>query len=437
MSGLGILGPPGLFMEIGQNFWQVADGNETAEFPLERLNNGLLTEACREQVTGRLREFVNKKGWRPRRQAWVALGARGMSLRRMSLPPAAKEELPRVLRLQVESEFPLSPDELAWGWQALGPNPARQEVLVAAVKKDLIQPYAQILGECGISAVFTVAALARTLVCPPPLPSCAILHVGATESELLAFENGAPSYLRLLPWGSKSGEPFNPGWPGGQLYLTGPGARSPGAPSLPVLEGGGAIAGLKKVAASGSGGIPLIIQTGESKAQAAKASAWKWAALAALLLLALWSLPYAEAVALKPHLSKKLAAIDADRERLPAIDHELDFLQFIKRNQPPYLDTIYLVSKIAPQGTSFESLSMTRKGEFSIRGKLPNAEQVTQFRSNLIQSAWFSSVVVEEQSPSPDRKVSVRMTAQLKPIDERKPIVVDVPTNPAAGSDKK
>jgi hypothetical protein len=70
---------------------------------------------------------------------------------------------------------------------------------------------------------------------------------------------------------------------------------------------------------------------------------------------------------------------------------------------------------------------MTRRGEFSVRGKLQNAQQVTEFRSNLIQSAWFSSVVVEEQTPTPDRQVTVRMTAQVKPVDARKPLAVDLP----------
>ena len=47
---------------------------------------------------------------------------------------------------------------------------------------------------------------------------------------------------------------------------------------------------------------------------------------------------------------------------------------------------------------------------------------MTDFRSKLIEAGWFSSVVVEEQTPSPDRRVTVRMTAQLKAADSRKPL---------------
>jgi hypothetical protein len=422
MNGLDFAGQPSVFMEIGQISWQVFMEDEVSEFPLERLENGSLAEAGRERLVAGLRKCVNKKGWRPRRRAFVALGARGVSLRRLALPPAPREEFQRLLRLQIESEFPLSPDELAWGWQMLGQNSGRQEVLVAAIKKEIVESYVEILAVCGITPVFTVAALARQALCPPPLPSCAVLWVGVAESELLTYQDGAPASIRLLPWGSERTEPLNAKSIAGQIYLTGPGARR-GA--YPVLECGNAIAGLRKVAAGG--GRPLIIQAGESNGRSAGAGTWKWAATAAALLVALLCFPYVEAVALKPHLVKKLAAIDSDRARLPAIDHELDFLEFLKRSQPPYLDTIYLIAKFAPPGTSFESLAMTRRGEFSVRGKLPNAQQVTEFRSNLIQSAWFSSVVVEEQTPTPDRQVSVRMTAQVKPVDARKPLVVDVP----------
>ena len=96
--------------------------------------------------------------------------------------------------------------------------------------------------------------------------------------------------------------------------------------------------------------------------------------------------------------------------------------QYLKDNQPPYLETIFLIAKSAPPGTSFESVSLGRRGELSLRGNLANAQQVTEFRSKLIEAGWFSSVVVEEQTPMPNRQVTVRMTAQLKAADSRKPL---------------
>jgi hypothetical protein len=137
--------------------------------------------------------------------------------------------------------------------------------------------------------------------------------------------------------------------------------------------------------------------------------------------------PYAEAIVLKPFLQRKLAALEADRGRLATIDQELDFLKFLKQNQPPYLDAIYLLARSAPRGTRLENISMGRHQEISLRLKLGNSQQVTDFRSKLIDSGWFANVVVEEQAGTPDRHVGVRMTAALKPAESRKPITREPP----------
>jgi hypothetical protein len=132
------------------------------------------------------------------------------------------------------------------------------------------------------------------------------------------------------------------------------------------------------------------------------------------------ALPYLEALLLKPRLARKLAALKADRGRLPMIDHEFDFLQYLKANQPPYLDTLYIMAKAAPQGSKLDSLSMNRRGDLSLRCSLRNGDQVTEFRKKLIDSGLFANVSVEEQTPTPDRqKVMVRMSAQWKPLAER------------------
>src|SRR5205814_8271055 len=108
---------------------------------LERQENGRLTEACRERLIAGLRAFLKKKQWQPRFRALCAIGARGVSLRRISLPASPKEEMHRLLNLQIESEFPLPPEELAWGSMALASQhlaatgiELRQDILVIAVK---------------------------------------------------------------------------------------------------------------------------------------------------------------------------------------------------------------------------------------------------------------------------------------------------------------
>jgi Tfp pilus assembly PilM family ATPase len=491
----------GLFIDIGQSSLQAVHGDDAFAFPLERAENGRLTDLCRERLALSLRGFLSKKGRAKGWSAFCAIGARGVSMRRLSLPASSEDELRRVLRLQIESEFPLSPDELAWGSRPIGPprtpangSPVRQELLVVAVKKEVLEEYAGVLAECGIVPIFTLAALARIALHPLPLGSCAVLDIGRTHSELLSFDNGVPASIRIVAWGGETitrsiqekmavshdeaeklkmtlDQPGIAFAPQGQLlqnatesalaalaesiksaplgekiYLTGKSARNPRmAPLLAGVLGGvtaceslapapgagpsAAMAGLIKSTGGNGASPPLILEAGGGMAAAkpARPAFWNWATAAVLLALGALFFPYAEAIVLKPFLEKKLAGLEADRGRLATIDQELDFLKFLKQNQPPYLDTIYLMARSAPQGTRLESLGMGRKQQISLRLKMANTQEVSDFREKLIDSGWFANVLVEEQAPSPDRRVSVRMTAELKPAESRKPLAAEPP----------
>jgi len=496
MKRLQSMNATGLFIHIDQSSVQALCGGDSFVFPIERAENGRLTSLCRERLTLGLRGFLSQQGRAASRSAFCAIGARGVSMRHLSLPASPDDELGRVLRLQIESEFPLSPDELAWGSRPIGPpkspangGPARQELLVVAVKKEALADYAEVLAACGVVPFFTLAALARAEIYPPPSGSCAVLDIGRTHSELMSFDNGVPASIRILAWGGETitrsiqeklalshdeaeklkmtldqpgaasgpqgpllrratesalaalSEFFPPASRKGKLYLTGKSARDPrmallladvlgGVVSCESLEpapGAGpsaVIAGLMKSTGANSQSPPLILELsgGQGAVRPARPAVVKWAAAALSLALSALLLPYAEAIAFKPFLERKLAALRADRGRLASIDQELDFLKFLKQNQPPYLDTIYLLAKSAPQGLRLDALSLGRHLEVSMRLKVASAQQVSDFRSKLVDSGWFANVMVEEQTPTPDQRVAVRMTVELKPVESRKPL---------------
>jgi Tfp pilus assembly PilM family ATPase len=497
---------PSLYLELGQSSLKVLNGDAGLELPLERLENGRLTDACSARLTHSLREFLKKKGWQPRVRAVCAIGARGVSLRRLGLPPSTKEDLQRVLRLQIESEFPLPPDELAWGYRQIdAAKPSgtsatvRHEAIVVAVKKEVLQEYSRILTGCGVNPVFTLAALARSGLCRQPRGAYAMLDIGRSHSELMCFEDGVPTSIRILPWGGEDltrsiaralgitrdeaeklkinldQEPagsaergqkiqdamadalealaagIRGNWAGQALYLSGRSARHKDlAPQLARHLGGvtdcerlelmpgtgrsAAMLGLKRASEKEGGIQPVILQLTEGSpgGTEARPKLLKLAALAGLLVIALASFPYLEALVLKARLAKKLAVVKADKGRLAMIDRELGFLQYLKSSQPPYLDAVALIAGGAPPGSKIESLSMNRRGDLALKGNMKDAQQVTDFRSKLIASGFFSTVVVEEQTPSPDRqKLNVRITAQWKPANARESVAIDPPAPPA------
>jgi len=493
------MGPPSVFLEIGQSSLKALKGEEGLELALERMPSGGLTKECREKLIAHLQGFLKKEVWQPRFRAYCAVGARGVSLRRLTLPATPKESLKRLLALQIESEFPLPPDALAWGYRQIGSadapghsSGAMQEVLVVAVKKETIEEYGEILSECGVVPVFTVAALARRHVWQHLPQSCALLDVGRYTAELITFENGVPLAVRVLPWGGESvtraiadqlgisreeaeqlkiglaqeasgdGGPgskvqaaidaaldslvgaINGHWTGQNIYLSGRGAQLKDfAPGLARRLGNGtqcellnlapgegrsaAILGLRTATGNGKESPLVTLQSSPSNGSAAlaRSAPWKWAALALGLAILASTLPYLEAPWLKGRLAKRLQAIQADRGRLVAIDRDLDFLRYLKQDQPPYLDALFLLAKAAPPGTKVDSLSMNRRGDLTLRGSMKDGQQVVAFRSKLIDSGFFSSVAVEEQTPTPDRqKVAVRIAAQWKPANDRQSLSI-------------
>ena len=110
---------------------------------------------------------------------------------------------------------------------------------------------------------------------------------------------------------------------------------------------------------------------------------------------------------------------------MAVIDRELNFLRHLQENQGPFLDAIYLIANSAPMGCHIDSLSLNRRGEVSLSGFLQNLNQVGDFRMKLIDTGFFSSVVVEDQTPTPDRqRINFRMTAQWKAASDRESLTI-------------
>jgi hypothetical protein len=469
---IAFLNPPPIYVEIGQSLLKAFRENAGVELPLERLPDGRLTAPCREKTALALKKFFQAKSWQPRAGAFCAIGARGVSLRQLSIPAGAKEEFHQRLLLQIEGEFPLPPDELAWGWQPLGETKpsngaiAKQDLLVAAVKKEMVADYQELLAACGTNPVFTLAALARNRLCPQPPETCAMLDIGNSQSELTCFDKGIPSVSRIIFWGSDviSGaadagpaalaQTIKGSLAGTKLFVSGNKISDEFTARLTKVLGDGwqcerlevisgeghsaAIAGLQKCA--DQDGFPLLaIRVKQSGAAASMATpeVKEWAKRAVLLVAAVLLLPYAEALLLKPHLAKKVAAFKTEAARLTVIDRELDFLRYLKSSQPPYLETLYVFSKSVPSGTKFDALSLNSHGEVSLRCGFRDGQQVADFRTKLIDSGFFTNVTVEEQVPTPDhQKVTVRISAQEKPLAQLLALSASLPAD-ETGKDGK
>lgn len=188
--------------EIDDSTWKTVSDGRVIEIALERHANGRLTEACRANVIARLRQLPGVASSSQPRAALCAIGARGATLRRMSLPPSRPEDRDNVLALQIEREFPIAPVHLAWGHQALGSVAGGgSDILVAAVRNELVEDYAGLAKECGLNTTFTLGILAINAVAMRSDGNAALIHLGKADAEIALLENGLPLLIRTLPWG--------------------------------------------------------------------------------------------------------------------------------------------------------------------------------------------------------------------------------------------
>lgn len=452
------------FVEITGRSLAVLREGRTRQLPLERDAGGALVPVCSTRVRAELAEIFGRAGWGARRPVWCAIGGRGVLLRRFQLPRVPAGELSRLVALQIESEFPLAPEELAWGFVVVGEGTGgaeagrTQEVLVAAVRKSVIDAYAALFADTGRTPIFTLAGLARHALCLPGGGTYSLLHVEEDEAEWLAYRDGFPTRLRVVPLATTAEGDRDPavGSPtdlvaqaltrnavGQRLYVSGVASTNDrwrtslgtalGADlewqAVDASRGNGVglvLAGLRQAAARNGAGLLFLNAATEERATTTRAGVpWRWVALAVVLLLGWLALPYVEAMLFRNRLARQLKELKANEPRLALIDRQLGFLRYLKNGQPPHLETLTVLAKVLPPGAKIDSLGLNRRGELSLRVTVRQPQEAADFRTKMVDSGYFASVVVEEQAPSADRqKVSVRLSAQLKPSGVREGVAL-------------
>ena len=436
MSALFTRPTASVFVEITDTVIHLAGGERTLDLPVERDANGALTQTSADAFRKAL-QTLGTGG-----QVICFLPARGVSVRRIGLPASTAEEIERLLPLQIDAHFPISSEELAWGYELLTASvPSREgaplkELLVAAVKRDSVQQYRQIITSAGFSPLFGIAALARQGVCAHPPAKFGLLEVGKNKSELLTTDESGPATLRVLAMGGEgdvSAEPLLAALRNNgaveKIFVGGRGAAiwsariAPSIPSEPLPVGAGqstAIAGARESLRRGQ--EPLLLHDTREAARVERAPAhWKWSAAAVVLLLVYLGLRYAEPIIRRGQVTKAMNELQAIQSKLPKVNRELGFLQFIKTNQPNYVEVVATLANAVQGGTTFDGLTINRKGETLIRGKAQNGQAVGSLRTKMIDSGFFSNVTIDEQTPGQNNQnVTFRMTAQLWPEGQRK-----------------
>ncbi len=422
-----------LFIEFKEDACYVLDTARGIEIPLQRDVNARVSAACIQNTARALRDFLEIDRTASVRCAYCSIPSRGVAIRRLAIPTRQQEDVHRLLKLQLEAQLPISPDELAWGCAPLPQSDGAtgmQDFLVVAVKKELIEDYSAILAGANLSGNFTIAALARRALCDHSAELFSLLEVSRTRIEIAAFDSRGPLSLRTSPWDGAAPTLKDSLITGDsqKLYLFGASAQTLSGLGIPIEVLDGYPAEGRTTANSGlerlirSGAEPPFLDS-HQLTEKTHFPIWRWACLAVALGVGALGLRYAETIVYGTRLERKLSAIASYRSRLPNVAHEFSFLNFIKTNQPPYLDVLAELAVAAPAGIRLDNVTLTRRGDVTFRGAIGDGQALSQFRAKLIASGFFSRIVIDEQTPSSDgHKTTFRASGSIKEEGSRKPL---------------
>jgi type IV pilus assembly protein PilM len=117
----------------------------------ELIVEGSIIDAIR--VTESLRELVRKAKIKAKDAVIAISGHSSVIIKRISLPEMSEEELSESIKFEAEQYVPFDIDDVNLDFQILGPKeePGQMDVILVAVKKEVINDYVSVVKEAGLN----------------------------------------------------------------------------------------------------------------------------------------------------------------------------------------------------------------------------------------------------------------------------------------------
>ncbi len=163
------------------------------------LNSGAIVDAIRAALdAGKIRA----------QDVCTAVAGHSVIVKKIALPRMSQDELEESIRWEAEQYIPFDVNEVNLDFQILSESEGEEQmdVLLVAVKKDLIDDYVQVLGEARLRpAVIDVAAFAVQNAYEANYGTSeevtALVHIGAQTVHLDVVQSGMPLFTRDISAG--------------------------------------------------------------------------------------------------------------------------------------------------------------------------------------------------------------------------------------------
>ncbi len=176
--------------------------------PPELIVDGSIIDSLR--LAESLREMLKKAGIKSQNAAISISGHSSVIIKRISLPEMSEEELSESIKFEAEQYVPFDIEDVNLDFQIIGPKdePGQMDVILVAVKKDIINEYIQVVKEAGLTPVvvdidsFALENMYGINYEIEPGKNVALLNIGASTINMSILKGGISVFTRDSSLGS-------------------------------------------------------------------------------------------------------------------------------------------------------------------------------------------------------------------------------------------
>lgn len=178
------------------------------QLPPELIVEGSIIDSLR--LVESIKELLKKARIKAKSTVIGIAGHASVIIRRISLPEMSEEELSESIKFEAEQYVPFDVEDVNIDFQILGPKeePGQMEVMLVAVKKDIINEYTAVVREAGLNPVvvdvnaFALGNMYEINFDIEPDRNVALVNIGVNTINLNVLKAGISVFTRDSSMGS-------------------------------------------------------------------------------------------------------------------------------------------------------------------------------------------------------------------------------------------
>jgi type IV pilus assembly protein PilM len=170
--------------------------------PPELIVDGSIIDSLR--LVDSIKEMIRKTGIKTKDAVISISGHSSAIIKRISLPEMSEEELSESIKFEAEQYVPFDIEDVNLDFQIIGPKeePGQMDVILVAVKKEIINEYIAVVKEAGLNPIivdidsFALENMYGINYEIEPEKNIALLNIGASTINMSILKGGISVFTR-------------------------------------------------------------------------------------------------------------------------------------------------------------------------------------------------------------------------------------------------